>query len=279
MSKFPSENHAAVSAAATVLASVTEVEDGNAPPWRPDDDAISSRGALSGPGNDGQRFSHLRSIILTDIGRQEFGRGMTACGPRIVDEPDAFPPEFWQPFLQSSLTTLGGKVPACLRGHDLEEAHHRKSYATVAAEVGGGQPRGEAVWGRVTRRGGACRTLHDTGHWLVLTYCSNSFITVRRTAELAEVANCVPALALLVAKCYGTRPADVFFPDGLRGDQDNCLLQRCPAGGPHGAGNVLSGVATRAESFPRGVRGRRSRSLLILGRCLSRPYGGHGQQG
>ena len=83
---------------------------------------------------------------------------MTAFWRKIVDEPDAFPPEFWQLFLQSSLTTLGGKVPACLRGHDLEEAHHRKSYATVAAEVGGGQPRGEAVWGRRTQRSGTCGT-------------------------------------------------------------------------------------------------------------------------
>ena len=29
---------------------------------------------------------------------------------------------------------------------------------------------------------------------------------------LKEVANCVPALTPLVAKCYGTRPVDVFFP-------------------------------------------------------------------
>ena len=28
---------------------------------------------------------------------------------------------------------------------------------------------------------------------------------------LAEAANCVPALTPFVAKCYGTRPADVFF--------------------------------------------------------------------
>ena len=28
---------------------------------------------------------------------------------------------------------------------------------------------------------------------------------------LAEVANCVPALTTFVVKCYGTRPADVFF--------------------------------------------------------------------
>ncbi|CAN0541723.1 unnamed protein product, partial [Laminaria digitata] len=90
---------AAVSAAAVaaVLASATEVEDGNAPPWRPDDeyasevlfDVISSRSALSGPGNDGQRFAHLQPIIHADIGREDFGRGMTAFWRRIVDEPDA----------------------------------------------------------------------------------------------------------------------------------------------------------------------------------------------
>ncbi|CAN0517664.1 unnamed protein product, partial [Laminaria digitata] len=46
---------------------------------------------------------------------------------------------------------------------------------------------------------------------LVLTDCSNAFNTVNRTAVLEEVANCVPALTPLVAKCCGTRPADVFF--------------------------------------------------------------------
>ena len=101
MAKFPPEDHAAVSAAATaVLVSVTQVKDGNT---SPDDmyasevlfDVINSRSALSGPGNDGQLFSHLLSITFyTDIGREEFGRGMTAFWGRIVDEPDAFPPEF-----------------------------------------------------------------------------------------------------------------------------------------------------------------------------------------
>ena len=119
MVKFPSEDHTAVSAAvaAAVLVSATEAEDGNAPLWRPDDeytsevlfDVISSRSALSGPGNDGQRFAYLQSIIHTDIGREEFGRGMTAFWRRLVDEPDAFPPEFWQLFLQPSLIALGEK--------------------------------------------------------------------------------------------------------------------------------------------------------------------------
>ena len=105
-------------------------------------------------------------------------------------------------------------MPAGLREHDTEEAHHRRGDATVAAAVGG-QPRSEAVWGR--RTGGVehvglrARTLHETGNWLVLTDCSNAFNTVKRKAVLGEAANCVPALTLFVTKCYGTRLADVFF--------------------------------------------------------------------
>ena len=93
--------------------SATEGEDGDAPLWRPDDeyasevlfDVIISRSALSGLGKDGRRFSHLQSI-LTDFGREESGRGMAAFWRTIVDEPDAFPPEFWQLLLQSSLSAL-----------------------------------------------------------------------------------------------------------------------------------------------------------------------------
>ena len=49
---------------------------------------------------------------------------------------------------------IWGKVPAGLRGHDMEEAHHRRGYATVGDTIGGGQPRGEAVWGRRTQKSG-----------------------------------------------------------------------------------------------------------------------------
>ena len=93
VAKFPSEDHAAVSAAAAdaVPASATEGEDGNAPSWRPDNehasevlfDAISSLSALSGPGNDGQWFAHLQPFMGTDIGPEEFGKGswcMWGCG-------------------------------------------------------------------------------------------------------------------------------------------------------------------------------------------------------
>lgn len=64
--------------------------------------------AIWGPGNNGQRLAHLQSIIHTDTGWEGFGRGMTAVRRRIVEEPDASPPELWQFFLQSSLAALGG---------------------------------------------------------------------------------------------------------------------------------------------------------------------------
>lgn len=57
---------------------------------------------------------------------------MTDFWRRIVDEPDTFPPGFWQLFfLQTSLTALGGKAPSVLRGHDMEEEeedHPRRGY-------------------------------------------------------------------------------------------------------------------------------------------------------
>ena len=53
--------------------------------------------------------------------------------------------------------------------------------------------------------------LHETGNWLVFTGCSNAFNTVKGTAVLEELAKCGPALTPLVAKCYGTRSADVCF--------------------------------------------------------------------
>ena len=72
--------------------------------------------------------------------------------------------------------------------------------------------------------------LHETGNWLVLTDCSNAFNTVKRTAVLAEAANCVPALMPFVSKCYGTRPANVFF----RMDPEETRTIACSSGGHQG---------------------------------------------
>ena len=55
------------------------------------------------------------------------------------------------------------------------------------------------------------RVHHEAKNWLILTYCSNAFNTVKRTAVLAEAATCMPAPTPFVAKCYGERSATVFF--------------------------------------------------------------------
>ena len=125
MAKFPCEDDAAESAAAAeaVLASATEGEDGNAPPW-PDDkyaaevlfDVISFRSALSGPGHDGQRFApamhHPRRhrvggdrkghASLLAENRRRAGRVLARVLAAVLTvEPHR----------------IGGKVPAGLRGH------------------------------------------------------------------------------------------------------------------------------------------------------------------
>ena len=61
---------------------------------------------------------------------------------------------------------------------------------------------GVAVPGGVEHVGLGARTPPETGNWLVLTDCPNAFNTVKRTAVLAEAANCVPALTPFVAKCW-----------------------------------------------------------------------------
>ena len=91
VTKFSPVHHTAVFAAAavTVLASATEAEKGSAAPWRPNDEyaslvlfeiIISSRRVLTGPRNDGPRFSHLQSIIHPNIGRKEFGSMAPSSG-------------------------------------------------------------------------------------------------------------------------------------------------------------------------------------------------------
>ena len=110
--KFPEEDRNSVQAAAVAarVASVTEPEKGSGPTWRPEGEfnpqvafeVINSRNALSGAGSDSLRFSHLQSIIRTQFSQKHFGAGIEASWRRMVDEPDAFPSEFWELFLQST---------------------------------------------------------------------------------------------------------------------------------------------------------------------------------
>ena len=117
-------------------------------------EVIHSRNALSGAESDGLRFSHLQLIIRTDFGREKFGAGIESLWRRIIDDPNAFPPEFWQLFLHPNLITLGEKCcPECvgMTWRRLFEAGTMRYSGTTA---GGGQPRSETFWSRSTRGGG-----------------------------------------------------------------------------------------------------------------------------
>ena len=111
--------------------------------------------------------------------------------------------------VQSSLAAVNrGELRSSWRGHDMEEARHRREHATLeTAVVGGGQPRsvkkfGFAVSGNksVERMGLGERTRHETrplgGYHRVLQRLD----TQKRAVVLTEVANRVPAL--LVVECY-----------------------------------------------------------------------------
>ena len=55
------------------------------------------------------------------------------------------------------------------------------------------------------------RIHHEAGNWIIQKDASNAFNSVFRKPMLEQVAACTPALTGVVAKCYGERPASVFF--------------------------------------------------------------------
>ena len=152
--KFPEEDGNSVqeAAAGARLTSVTEPAEGSGLTWRPEAEcnaqvavqAINSHNALPVAGSDGLRLSHLQSIIRTQFGQYDFGAGIGVFWWRIVDEPDAFPPEIWELFLQSNRPRDGLEAPSCGRDCMRVETAHR-----------GAQSRGKAARGWGVGRGGA----------------------------------------------------------------------------------------------------------------------------
>lgn len=66
---------------------------------------------------------------------------------------------------------------------------------------------GVTVPGGMEHVGLRARTLlHKTGNRRVITDCSYTFDTVKKTVLLTEVTNRAPALTPLVFECYGTKP-------------------------------------------------------------------------
>ena len=198
-------------------------EEGSGPKWRPEGEfepqvafeVVNSRNALSGAGSDGLCFSHIQSIIRTDVGREKNGSGIEAFWRGIIDDPSAFPPEFWQLLLQSNLTALGEKYrPVCvgMTWRRLLTAATLRPWRPHLEEINReARQFGVGVQGGVEQVALRARMHHEAKNWLIHMDCFNAFDTVKRTAVLTEAATCVPALTPFVAKCHGERSAPVFF--------------------------------------------------------------------
>ena len=93
------------------------------------------------------------------------------------------------------------------------------------------------------------RVHHEARNWLILSDRSNAFNTINRTPVLAEADTCVPALTPFIAKCYGERPALVFFQMDSGSGKDR-MFQRSAGRGRHGPGVVLHVAAASAEADP-----------------------------
>ena len=98
-------------------ASSTELEEGSVPNWRPKEEfdlhvaltRYQARRVMVYASHTFRRSSRPASVARSlKLASRLFWR-------RIFDDPRAFPPEFWQLFLQSDLTALEGKCrPVCV---------------------------------------------------------------------------------------------------------------------------------------------------------------------
>ena len=174
--KFPEYDPAAVEQAVTdaKVAPTQKTEalqdgDSNTSSTRKCSTTSSRAEALTdGAGNDGQRFSHLKSIVNTEIGREEFTEALSSLWRKLVNAPNTFPPEFWTLWKQSSRIALGEKNrPVCI-----EMTWRRLIAAGIVREW---KPKleevlreadqfGVAVAGGVERVAMEAQIIHQTGH-------------------------------------------------------------------------------------------------------------------
>lgn len=110
-------------AEATIATSRARLASGENAAWRPGDDydpqttmdVVKSRYVLSVSSNDGLVFAHLQCFLNIPEGKSGVGPAKGYFRRRIMGQPDAFPPEFWQLSLQRNLTALGTKCrPICI---------------------------------------------------------------------------------------------------------------------------------------------------------------------
>ena len=246
---FPEEGQTCVSGAvvAAAAASSSDPEDGSGPNWRRREEfvpqvaleVISFSQRVIRRGKRRPTFFTLAANNQGWLRAQKLELALKFIWRKVIDDPNAFPPESWQLFLPSNLIALGEKRhPVCVGmtwrrllaagtmpqwRRRLEETNREASQLEL--EYGGGVE-------QVALR---AKVNHEAKNRLILSDCSNVFSVVKQTAALAEAAICVPALAPLVAKYHGERSASVFFqmePGERRIIDCSSEIQRGDAMGP-----------------------------------------------
>lgn len=64
-------------------------------------DLVKSRHALSAAENVSLRFSHLQCLSVPK-GKEKFVPTIGSFSRRITEQPDPFPPDFWELFFQNN---------------------------------------------------------------------------------------------------------------------------------------------------------------------------------
>ncbi|CAN0359962.1 unnamed protein product, partial [Scytosiphon promiscuus] len=178
-------------------------------------EVINSRSSNSRAGNNGQRFSHLKSIINTKIEREDFCGAMSSLWRRHINDPNTSPPEFLTIWKQSRLIALGEKCRLVCIGMTWRRL-------IAAGTVRQWKPRleeifreanqfGVAVAGGVERAAMKAQLVHQTGNWIIQTDCSSAFNTGNRTAIMAQAAKGFPDLVGYIATCYDEIPATAVY--------------------------------------------------------------------
>ncbi|CAB1116596.1 unnamed protein product [Ectocarpus sp. CCAP 1310/34] len=140
---------------------------------------------------------------------------MSSLWRRLINDPNAFPPEFWTLWKQSSLIALGEKCrPVCIEmtWRRLIAAGTVREWKPKLEEIFREADQfGVAVAGGVEQVAMDAQLVHQTGHWVVQTDCSNAFNTGKRTAIMAQAAKSVPDLVGYIARCYDEIPAKAIY--------------------------------------------------------------------
>lgn len=176
---------------------------------------INTRSSNFVAGNDGRRFSHLKSVINATIGREEFTSAMSSLWRRLINSPNTLPPEFWILWKQSSLIALGEKCrPVCIgmTWRRLIAAGTVREWKPKLEEILWEVNQfGVAVPGGVERVAMEAQLVHQRGNWIIQTDCSNASNTSKRTATMKQAAKSIPNLVGYIARCYDQTPASAVY--------------------------------------------------------------------